>query len=419
MLKPGQLINSNFIIIRSLGNGNFGETYQAFDQKNQRNCCLKTLNSHSYDFDLLTNEVSNLKKLGHPNVIKTFGYSEKSGETGIDCIVTEYVEGQELQKYIESNSIDPEFAFSILFSIIQGLEEIHAKGIVHRDLKPDNIMISKDGTIKIIDFGIAFTPEDTKSFQDGKRRFGNMYYRAPEQIENQASPASDIYSFGIIFHLLFTGQFPMYNSTVRMFESSPHHAVTNDFDLLFSKLTHPNPDQRTPTCAQAFRELKNLSEIFKRNSIEHTSGVPEDNLFQLGYFEDFDKMIVVLGEQFRKVGENPRWNRIDGLYVDKTEKFNYSNYSSYIAFQLEGRFFKITGDTSLAAIAELLRLYKVHTNYAVVDPKDFLIVQKLPDGLTAVRLSSNFEPLIGSYRGNGFYCYEMSEDELIDLGNAA
>jgi serine/threonine-protein kinase len=150
-------------------------------------------------------------KLSHPNIVKTLNYLDNENEV---LMVMEYVNGETLDVLLKkSGALPPERAVMIFESVLQAIDFMHSKGVVHRDIKPSNIMISYDGYVKIMDFGIAKVVGENSKTKTGIR-MGTLWYMSPEQIKGeQATVLSDIYSLGITLYQMVTGTIPFDGET--------------------------------------------------------------------------------------------------------------------------------------------------------------------------------------------------------------
>ncbi len=210
MITKGQKINERYEIIRSIGEGGMANVYLGYDTILDRNVAIKILRG-----DLSTDEkfvrrfqreALSASSLSHQNIVEMYDVGE---DDGIYYIVMEYIEGQTLKQLLKrrgaltlSESID------IMLQLTDGMAHAHDSYIIHRDLKPQNIMIQDDGQIKITDFGIAMALNSTQLTQTNSV-MGSVHYLPPEQAAGKGSTIkSDIYSMGIIFYELLTGELP-------------------------------------------------------------------------------------------------------------------------------------------------------------------------------------------------------------------
>jgi serine/threonine protein kinase len=149
--------------------------------------------------------------ISHPNVVRTLNFIEND-QTAM--MVMEYVNGETLDVLLrKARVLPPQRALAILQSVLDALDFMHSKGIVHRDLKPSNIMVSYDGFVKVMDFGIAKMQGDNSKTKTGIR-IGTLWYMSPEQIKGEkATTLSDIYSIGVTMYQMLTGVVPFDGDT--------------------------------------------------------------------------------------------------------------------------------------------------------------------------------------------------------------
>ena len=213
MVKIGMLIGERYEILEKIGTGGMSDVYKATDHKLNRNVAVKVLKQ---EFSENENFVSKFRVeaqaaagLMHPNVVNVYDVGE---EGGIHYIVMELVEGITLKKYIEKKQrLTVKEAVSIAIQVGMGLEAAHNNHIIHRDVKPQNVIISKDGKVKVTDFGIAkaATSETITS-----NVMGSVHYTSPEQARGGYSDEkSDIYSLGIVLFEMLTGRVPFDGDT--------------------------------------------------------------------------------------------------------------------------------------------------------------------------------------------------------------
>src|SRR5262245_37720749 len=217
-LLPGQSIGS-YKILALLGRGGMGVVYRARDERLRRNVAIKVLPaSFAHDADRLSRfeqEAHATSALNHPNILTIY---DIGAHEGAPFIVAELLEGEELRAQLESGALPARRALEYAQQIAQGLAAAHEKGIVHRDLKPENLFVTKDGRVKILDFGLAKLrpPQpgvvDTgapthKRLTDPGAVMGTVGYMSPEQVRGQETDhRSDIFAFGLILYEMLSGQ---------------------------------------------------------------------------------------------------------------------------------------------------------------------------------------------------------------------
>ena len=213
MLREGMFIAERYEIIEKIGSGGMSDVYKAKCHKLNRYVAIKVLkNEFSEDKSFVAKfraEAQSAAGLMHANIVNVYDVGE---ESGIYFIVMELVEGITLKKYIEKKGrLGIREAVSIAIQVAQGMDAAHKHKIVHRDIKPQNIMISKEGKVKVTDFGIA---KAASSNTINSTVMGSVHYISPEQARGGYSDdKSDIYSFGIMFFEMLTGRVPFEGDT--------------------------------------------------------------------------------------------------------------------------------------------------------------------------------------------------------------
>lgn len=213
MLKAGMIIGDRYEILGKIGSGGMSLVYKGRDKKLNRYVAVKVLKSeYREDKNFVRKfreEAQAAACLAHPNIVNVYDVGE---EQGIHYIVMELVEGITLKNYIErKGKLTIKEATSIGIQVSMGLEVAHNNEIVHRDIKPQNIMISKDGKVKVMDFGIA---KAATSETIASNAMGSVHYTSPEQARGGYSDAkSDIYSLGIVMFEMVTGRVPFDGET--------------------------------------------------------------------------------------------------------------------------------------------------------------------------------------------------------------
>jgi serine/threonine protein kinase len=213
-------------ILELLGHGGMGAVYKARQTKLDRLVALKIIRPESADdpafAERFMREARTLARLNHPNIVAVHDF----GETGeLYFFVMEYVDGLNLRQLMQAGELQPEQTLELVPQICEALQFAHDEGIIHRDIKPENIPVDSRGKVKIADFGLArlVRPPPMPPLRKGGRRGGYFTltgthqvmetprYMAPEQMEgsHQVDHRADIYSLGVVFYEMLTGEIPM------------------------------------------------------------------------------------------------------------------------------------------------------------------------------------------------------------------
>lgn len=270
MLKPGMMLGDRYEIIELVGSGGMSEVYKAKDHKLNRYVAVKVLkNEFSDDRNFVSKfrvEAQSAAGLAHPNIVNVYDVGE---DEGIYYIVMEFVEGITLKEYIMNNGRLPaEQALDFALQIASGIEVAHQNHTIHRDIKPQNIIVSKNGTLKVTDFGIA---RAATSNTVASNAMGSVHYVSPEQARGGYSDEkSDIYSLGITMYEMVTGRVPFEgdnNVTVALMhiqgEMIPPREYYPDipasFEKVILKCTQKKPERRYLTASALIADLKRVA----------------------------------------------------------------------------------------------------------------------------------------------------------------
>ncbi len=208
MVKPGMFISDRYEIIDKIGAGGMADVYKAKCHRLNRFVAIKILKTEFSEdekfVDKFRAEAQSAAGLSHPNIVNVYDVGE---DEELHYIVMELVEGITLKSFIEKKGhLDIKEATGIAIQIARGMEAAHNNHIIHRDIKPQNIIISKEGKVKVTDFGIA---KATTSNTITSNAMGSVYYISPEQARGGYSDEkSDIYSLGVTLYEMLTGQVP-------------------------------------------------------------------------------------------------------------------------------------------------------------------------------------------------------------------
>jgi len=200
---------SHYKILEKIGEGGMGVVYRAQDTKLDRIVALKFLPKHLLCDEeakaRFVHEAKAASALDHPNIGTIYEIDEAEGECFISMV---YIKGQSLKELIRDKKLSLEEILRIAIQISEGLHNAHKKGITHRDIKSDNIMLTPEGIVKIMDFGLAKlkgAPKLTRA----ETTTGTMQYMSPEQAQGmEVDQRSDIFSFGVVLYEMITGQLP-------------------------------------------------------------------------------------------------------------------------------------------------------------------------------------------------------------------
>ena len=206
----GQIFDRRYRIVRIIGVGGMAVVFEAVDTVMKRTVAVKMLKEEiagdAQAVKRFINESRAVSMLSHPNIVSIYDVSVRDD---LKYIVMERVDGITLKNYMNSRGpLPPKEIMNYTAQILRALDHAHSKGIIHRDIKPQNIMLLKNGKIKVTDFGIAKLPNaETVTMTD--KAIGTVYYISPEQASGKKiDPRSDIYSLGVVMYEMATGKLP-------------------------------------------------------------------------------------------------------------------------------------------------------------------------------------------------------------------
>lgn len=211
VLQPGRVLGNRYEILQLLGEGGMGAVYKALDREVERVVALKVIRPElARNADVLRRfkqELILARQVTHRNVIRIFDLGEADG---VKFITMEFIEGVDLKTRLKNEGkFEPAKAAEIIKQVCQALEAAHMEGVIHRDLKPQNVMIDSHGKVSVMDFGIARGAEASGGMTQTGALVGTPEYMSPEQAKGEKLDArSDLFSLGIIFYELLTGDSP-------------------------------------------------------------------------------------------------------------------------------------------------------------------------------------------------------------------
>ncbi|HEV2903755.1 MAG TPA: serine/threonine-protein kinase [Pyrinomonadaceae bacterium] len=268
-------------IVSRLGRGGMGEVFLAQDRRLGRLVALKTLPSYFVSDDerlrRFQNEARAASALNHPNILTIYEVGESDST---HFIAAEYIEGQTLRELISAGDLTLGEVLDITAELLSGLSAAHAAGIIHRDIKPENIMRRANGSIKILDFGIAklMEPweETTVSFTHNQTQtgalMGTIGYVSPEQLRGlPVDERTDIWSCGIVLHEMLTGRRPFAGVTnadtivailerppASLFVSDPKFSALAQLQRMVSKALSKQAEARYRSAAEMLEDLRRI-----------------------------------------------------------------------------------------------------------------------------------------------------------------
>ena len=267
----GEVLDERYEILQLIGEGGMARVYKATDRRLNRNVAVKIMREELFldpeSQKSFYAEAQAVAMLSHPNIV---GIYDVNTHGLTDYIVMELLDGITLRQYLEKKHRVP-WKQVVFFAgqISDALSHAHSKGIIHRDIKPQNIMLLRDGSVKVADFGIAAL--EKKMQTSSGTAIGSLNYIAPEQLRGEpASPATDVYALGIVMYELLTGFKPYTGSSpsdvllkletgeilpARAFEQE----IPAELESIVSRAMQPNAAERYRTPAEVLQALNRFS----------------------------------------------------------------------------------------------------------------------------------------------------------------
>lgn len=264
----GKILDDRYEIIELIGSGGMANVYKALCHRLNRYDAVKIMRDETAANTELRRrfraESQAVAMLSHPNIVSVYDVSHNDD---VEYIVMELIDGITLKQYLQKKSVlDPSEVLDFTIQTAKALEHAHSKGIIHRDIKPQNIMLLKDGMIKVADFGIA-SLENTIEENNGET-VGSVHYIAPEQARGEAPDArSDIYSLGIVMYEMLTGRLPYVGNSdvevaVKHMNTDPVTprdivpSIPEELERICLKAMNSNIDERYQTASEMLADLE-------------------------------------------------------------------------------------------------------------------------------------------------------------------
>ena len=307
MIKEGVLLSNRYEIIDKIGSGGMANVFKGIDRVLNRYVAVKVLKKEFSEDETFVkkfwSEAQSAAGLTHANIVNVYDVAE---DRGLYYIVMELVEGITLKEYIQKKGkLTPKEVIGIIMQVCSGIDAAHSNNIIHRDIKPQNIIISKEGKVKVTDFGIA---KATSSNTISTNTMGSVHYTSPEQARGGFSDAkSDIYSLGITMYEMITGELPFDgDSTVSIAlkhlqeDIVPPSEIIPDIpyslEQIILKCTQKSADRRYANIALLTRDLK--------RSIQE----PDGDFVKIIPITSATKTVIITPEEMARIQEGAAYD---------------------------------------------------------------------------------------------------------------
>ena len=272
----GEIIDSRYQLQKLIATGGMASIYEAIDIRLDRHVAVKIMHPHlANDEEYVTRFIREAKaaaSLSHPNVVAIQDQGWNEGGVPAIFLVMELIEGFTLRELMhEKGALSIKEALRYFSPVLSALVAAHKLGVVHRDIKPENILISKDGRVKVADFGLARAATTGATMTiESSIILGSVSYLSPEQVSRGVSDArSDVYALGIVLFEMLTGQRPFEGDSPIQIAykhvnervpapSTLKASITDKVDHIVLKATAPNPDQRYRDAAEMERDIQKI-----------------------------------------------------------------------------------------------------------------------------------------------------------------
>jgi len=273
-------ITSRYIVHKIIGSGGMGTVYEAFDRLNNRNVALKQVKANVNEMQFvseksssnrlisMSHEFSVLATLRHPHIISVFDYGVD--DMGFPYYTMEYIPNAKILTDVVVNASQDK-KLSLLIDMMEALAYLHNRGVIHRDLKPSNVLITETNQLKVMDFGLALSPDI--STREWSKLAGTMAYIAPEMFSDQpASIQSDLYAVGVIIYQLFAGHHPFNKQNMatllsQILAQEPDFQIFDDeIQTIVRPLLAKDPTDRPEKARDVLAQLYNIHQTATQSS---------------------------------------------------------------------------------------------------------------------------------------------------------
>lgn len=293
ILRPGTFLQDRYEILEQIGSGGMSDVYKALCHKLNRPVAIKVLKEEFSSDDSFVSkfkmEAQAAARLSHPNIVNIYDVVD---EASLHYIVMELIEGITLKNYISKKGfLDSKEAIGVAIQVAQGIAAAHAQGIIHRDIKPQNIIIARDGKVKVADFGIA---RAATSQTLNATAMGSVHYISPEQARGGYSDVrSDVYSLGITMYEMVAGRVPFQgDNTVTVALAHLEDAITPPslynaaipvaLENIILKCTEKKPEYRYGTMQEVISDLRRALVNPNGDFVQKTSQVDNSQTVIIG-----------------------------------------------------------------------------------------------------------------------------------------
>lgn len=298
----GKMLDNRYELIELIGRGGMANVYKAKCHRLNRMVAVKILKSDLADNAefrrRFRDESRAVAQLSHANIVSVYDVSRSDD---MEYIVMELIDGITLKQYMERRGqMDWREALHFVTQIMRALSHAHSRGIIHRDIKPQNIMVLRDGSVKVADFGIACLADAAQTLT--QEALGSVHYISPEQARGDRIDArSDIYSSGVVLYEMLTGRLPFegdsavsvaiqHLSSVPLSPRDINENVPEALELICMKAMNPNPDRRYASAETMLEDLEKFrkdpstnmeyirAELKEKDDVEPTQPIPADEV---------------------------------------------------------------------------------------------------------------------------------------------
>ena len=373
----GRMLDNRYEILERIGTGGMAVVYKAKCHRLNRLVAVKILKSdlaQDEDFRRRFNAESQaVAQLSHPNIVSVYDVS-RGGD--IEYIVMELIDGITLKQYMEKRGqLNWRESLHFITQIMRGLSHAHSRGIVHRDIKPQNVMVLRDGSVKVADFGIACLENAAQTLT--QEALGSVHYISPEQARGDRIDArSDIYSAGVVLYEMLTGRLPFegdsavsvaiqHLSSVPLAPREVNPDIPEQLELICMKAMAPDLEKRYPSADAMIADL----EAFRKNpgvnlDFELSDLRPEET------DEPTQKLRSAVPPQLHRQGREPSYERGRRWEEDRYEDEQPSRLSG-------GKKIALIGGGAVVVVVVLFFLFRAIFASFVPAAPDTYTVPKL------------------------------------------